>query len=209
MFTLLYFIFRFYLFICFHLFLIQYLILGNYPFLYHVTLLYSISISLIFFSVFSSFLNNFFISILFNQYISQIFLFPFIVFVGESVPVTKTDLPNPQLDKRSGEGDVIYGTESHKRHTLFCGTNVIQTRYYTGEMVKAVVVRTGMSQNVFGYILCIVIQFNTMMQFMIKFYTILCRCIKSDTVSASCRQPVCLCLHFSPHSWFIFRFQHR
>ncbi|KAL1265956.1 hypothetical protein QQF64_003983, partial [Cirrhinus molitorella] len=64
---------------------------------------------------------------------------------GESVPVTKTDLPNPQLDKKGGDGDMIYSTEEHKRHTLFCGTNVIQTRYYTGEMVKAVVVRTGFS----------------------------------------------------------------
>ncbi|XP_065097075.1 polyamine-transporting ATPase 13A3 isoform X1 [Paramisgurnus dabryanus] len=64
---------------------------------------------------------------------------------GESVPVTKTDIPNPQLDKRGGEDDAIYSTEEHKRHTLFCGTNVIQTRYYTGEMVKAVVVRTGFS----------------------------------------------------------------
>ncbi|XP_052465415.1 polyamine-transporting ATPase 13A3 isoform X2 [Carassius gibelio] len=64
---------------------------------------------------------------------------------GESVPVTKTDLPNPQQDKKGEDGDAIYSTEEHKRHTLFCGTNVIQTRYYTGEMVKAVVVRTGFS----------------------------------------------------------------
>uniref|UniRef100_A0A671S3U7 Polyamine-transporting ATPase 13A3 n=1 Tax=Sinocyclocheilus anshuiensis TaxID=1608454 RepID=A0A671S3U7_9TELE len=64
---------------------------------------------------------------------------------GESVPITKTDLPNPQQDKKGGHGDAIYSTEEHKRHTLFCGTNVIQTRYYTGEMVKAVVVRTGFS----------------------------------------------------------------
>ncbi|XP_059385690.1 polyamine-transporting ATPase 13A3-like isoform X2 [Carassius carassius] len=64
---------------------------------------------------------------------------------GESVPVTKTDLPYPQQDKKGEDGDAIYSTEEHKRHTLFCGTNVIQTRYYTGEMVKAVVVRTGFS----------------------------------------------------------------
>lgn len=63
--------------------------------------------------------------------------------LGESVPVTKTDLPNPQRDKKGVDGDMIYSTEEHKRHTLFCGTNIIQTRYYTGEMVKAVVVRTG------------------------------------------------------------------
>ncbi|KAF3690832.1 putative cation-transporting ATPase 13A3 [Channa argus] len=62
---------------------------------------------------------------------------------GESVPVTKTNLPNP--GERRDEGDSAYNTEEHKRHTLFCGTNVIQTRFYTGELVKAVVVRTGFS----------------------------------------------------------------
>ena len=61
---------------------------------------------------------------------------------GESVPVTKTNLPNPLPGDR-GESDSAYNTEEHKRHTLFCGTNVIQTRFYTGELVKAVVVRTG------------------------------------------------------------------
>uniref|UniRef100_H2YT60 Cation-transporting ATPase n=1 Tax=Ciona savignyi TaxID=51511 RepID=H2YT60_CIOSA len=57
---------------------------------------------------------------------------------GESVPVTKTPLP-------SGENELqhLYDTDSHKRHTLFCGTEVLQTRFYRGEMVKAVVVRTG------------------------------------------------------------------
>ncbi|KAF7669773.1 hypothetical protein LDENG_00124350 [Lucifuga dentata] len=59
---------------------------------------------------------------------------------GESVPVTKTSLPS------SGEeGARTYNMEEHKRHTLFCGTHVIQTRFYTGELVKAVVVRTGFS----------------------------------------------------------------
>lgn len=57
---------------------------------------------------------------------------------GESVPVTKTGLPS------SGEEAArSYGMEEHKRHTLFCGTHVIQTRFYAGELVKAVVVRTG------------------------------------------------------------------
>ncbi|XP_072114405.1 polyamine-transporting ATPase 13A3-like isoform X1 [Mobula birostris] len=61
---------------------------------------------------------------------------------GESVPVLKTSLPNPS---RSG-GTVqeeVYNPENHKRHTLFCGTAVVQTRFYAGEPVKAVVVRTG------------------------------------------------------------------
>lgn len=61
---------------------------------------------------------------------------------GESVPVTKTNLPNPLPDE-TRETDSVYNTEDHKRHTLFCGTNVIQTRFYSGELVKAVVVRTG------------------------------------------------------------------
>uniref|UniRef100_A0A8C3A359 Polyamine-transporting ATPase 13A3 n=1 Tax=Cyclopterus lumpus TaxID=8103 RepID=A0A8C3A359_CYCLU len=64
---------------------------------------------------------------------------------GESVPVTKTNLPNPSPGERGEEADAAYNTEEHKRHTLFCGTHVIQTRYYTGDLVKAVVVSTGFS----------------------------------------------------------------
>ncbi|XP_029003029.1 polyamine-transporting ATPase 13A3 [Betta splendens] len=64
---------------------------------------------------------------------------------GESVPVTKTNLPNPGPGDRRDQAESAYSTEEHKRHTLFCGTNVIQTRYYTDELVKAVVVRTGYS----------------------------------------------------------------
>ncbi|KAI8516737.1 hypothetical protein Bbelb_053180 [Branchiostoma belcheri] len=56
---------------------------------------------------------------------------------GESVPVTKTPVPPQSSD--------LYSPEVHQRHTLFCGTQVIQTRYYGGEKVKAVVVRTGFS----------------------------------------------------------------
>ncbi|KAM6989740.1 LOW QUALITY PROTEIN: polyamine-transporting ATPase 13A3-like [Tautogolabrus adspersus] len=59
---------------------------------------------------------------------------------GESVPVTKTSLPSV-----GEEASVSYNIEEHKRHTLFCGTRVIQTRFYAGELVKAVVVRTGFS----------------------------------------------------------------
>lgn len=57
--------------------------------------------------------------------------------------MTKTNLPNPVQGDRGDEANCSYNTEEHKRHTLFCGTNVIQTRFYTGELVKAVVVRTG------------------------------------------------------------------
>lgn len=62
---------------------------------------------------------------------------------GESVPVTKTNLPNPGQVAKGSAGDSTYSIEEHKRHTLFCGTTVIQTRFYAGEPVKAVVVRTG------------------------------------------------------------------
>ncbi|XP_023653854.1 polyamine-transporting ATPase 13A3-like isoform X2 [Paramormyrops kingsleyae] len=64
---------------------------------------------------------------------------------GESVPVTKTNLPNPGQGLMGLEVDAVYSTEEQKRHTLFCGTLVIQTRFYSGELVKAVVVRTGFS----------------------------------------------------------------
>ncbi|XP_031832819.1 polyamine-transporting ATPase anne boleyn isoform X2 [Nomia melanderi] len=54
---------------------------------------------------------------------------------GESVPVTKTPIPS--------SNDITYDIKEHARHTLFCGTKVIQTRYYGSEKVLAVVVRTG------------------------------------------------------------------
>lgn len=57
---------------------------------------------------------------------------------GESVPVTKTPVT-------ASEEKEIYCAEKHKRHTLFCGTEVIQTRYYGTAQVLAVVVRTGFS----------------------------------------------------------------
>ncbi|XP_072293964.1 polyamine-transporting ATPase 13A3 [Eucyclogobius newberryi] len=64
---------------------------------------------------------------------------------GESVPVTKTNLPNPLGSGDRLDSECAFNTEEHKRHTLFCGTDIIQTRFYTGELVKAVVVRTGFS----------------------------------------------------------------
>jgi len=51
--------------------------------------------------------------------------------------VTKTSLPNVQTK--------IFDQKEHSRHTLFCGTQVIQTRYFDQEKVVAVVVRTGFS----------------------------------------------------------------
>ncbi|KAM3727132.1 putative cation-transporting ATPase W08D2.5 [Dirofilaria immitis] len=55
---------------------------------------------------------------------------------GESVPVTKAALPDTD-DEFS-----IFSLKKHSRHTLFCGTQVLQTRYYAGKSVKAVVFRT-------------------------------------------------------------------
>ncbi|XP_071841062.1 polyamine-transporting ATPase 13A3-like isoform X2 [Apostichopus japonicus] len=60
---------------------------------------------------------------------------------GESVPVTKTPLPNPPATE--GAPVSCYDVENHKRHTLFGGTHVIQTRSYGPESVKAVIIRTG------------------------------------------------------------------
>ncbi|XP_022370304.1 cation-transporting ATPase 13A2 isoform X3 [Enhydra lutris kenyoni] len=53
---------------------------------------------------------------------------------GESVPVLKTALP---------EGPVPYCPETHRRHTLFCGTLILQARAFVGPHVLAVVTRTG------------------------------------------------------------------
>ncbi|XP_010591374.1 polyamine-transporting ATPase 13A2 isoform X1 [Loxodonta africana] len=55
---------------------------------------------------------------------------------GESIPVLKTALP---------KGPVPYCPETHRRHTLFCGTLVLQARAYMGPHVLAVVTRTGFS----------------------------------------------------------------
>ena len=52
---------------------------------------------------------------------------------GESVPVMKT--PLPQVEE-------AFNPDKYKRHTLFGGTHVIQTRFYSNTPVLAVVVRT-------------------------------------------------------------------
>jgi len=64
---------------------------------------------------------------------------------GESVPVTKTPLPHVKRlsSNPSEEREEQYKPDQHKRHTLFNGTKVIQTRYYGHARVLAVVVRTG------------------------------------------------------------------
>uniref|UniRef100_A0A183AJS1 Cation_ATPase_C domain-containing protein n=1 Tax=Echinostoma caproni TaxID=27848 RepID=A0A183AJS1_9TREM len=57
---------------------------------------------------------------------------------GESVPVTKTPLPQ-QGDTK----DEVFNLRASARHVLFGGTSVIQTRNYADEKVLAVVARTG------------------------------------------------------------------
>ncbi|KAG8581500.1 hypothetical protein GDO81_007691, partial [Engystomops pustulosus] len=58
---------------------------------------------------------------------------------GESVPVTKTPLPNVD----NSVPWKVHSGEDYKRHVLFCGTEVIQTQASQKCSVKAVVVRTG------------------------------------------------------------------
>ncbi|XP_026328514.1 probable cation-transporting ATPase 13A3 isoform X2 [Hyposmocoma kahamanoa] len=53
---------------------------------------------------------------------------------GESVPVMKGP-PCPSTE--------VYCKDSHKRHTLFAGTHIIQTRFYGNNQVLAKVLRTG------------------------------------------------------------------
>ncbi|XP_067950022.1 polyamine-transporting ATPase 13A3-like [Watersipora subatra] len=56
---------------------------------------------------------------------------------GESIPVTKTPLPNP------ANSTIMYDPKHHAKHTLFCGTHVIQTRFYGDQAITALVIRTG------------------------------------------------------------------
>jgi hypothetical protein len=69
--------------------------------------------------------------------------------LGESVPVTKTPIASHQQgydefgQSNSSFVDISFQMNEHSRHVLFCGTHVIQTRYYSKQPVKAVVLRTG------------------------------------------------------------------
>ncbi|KAK5986009.1 Cation-transporting ATPase [Trichostrongylus colubriformis] len=58
---------------------------------------------------------------------------------GESVPVTKVAITEDIKEEKH------FSIEKHSKHILFCGTQVLQTRYYRGQKVKAVVLRTGFS----------------------------------------------------------------
>ena len=58
---------------------------------------------------------------------------------GESVPVTKTPISNNSI--KNYKIDI----KDHNKHILFCGTQIIQTRYFKNEKIKALVLRTGFS----------------------------------------------------------------
>lgn len=77
------------------------------------------------------------------------------IFSGESVPITKTPLPNsgaPAVESnQSDHPDVKFHMKDHAKHVLFCGTEVIQTRFYGNQKVKAVVIRTGNNFDIYIY----------------------------------------------------------
>ncbi|XP_006030034.3 probable cation-transporting ATPase 13A4 [Alligator sinensis] len=58
---------------------------------------------------------------------------------GESVPVPKAPLPYTN----NTEPWKTHCSEEYKQHILFCGTEVIQTKADGGDLVKAIVLRTG------------------------------------------------------------------
>jgi predicted P-type ATPase len=78
---------------------------------------------------------------------------------GESVPVTKTGLTYSDTNLAESESEPAISSmqkfrhvqvnddhlsiKDHRKHILFCGTQIIQTRYYANEKIKAVVLRTG------------------------------------------------------------------
>ncbi len=62
---------------------------------------------------------------------------------GESVPVTKTALSHTRGPSSSEVKEQKLDIKEQSRHILFSGTQVIQTRYYESETIKAVVLRTG------------------------------------------------------------------
>ncbi|KAJ1355301.1 hypothetical protein KIN20_012642 [Parelaphostrongylus tenuis] len=61
---------------------------------------------------------------------------------GESVPVTKVAL-TPQHD--DDEEYSRLSMEKHSKHIIFCGAHILQTRFYHGREVKAIVLRTAYS----------------------------------------------------------------
>ncbi|XP_044146621.1 probable cation-transporting ATPase 13A5 [Bufo gargarizans] len=58
---------------------------------------------------------------------------------GESIPVTKTPLPNIN----NSIPWMAHSGEDYKKHVLYCGTEVIQAKRNNQDLVKAVVLQTG------------------------------------------------------------------
>uniref|UniRef100_A0A0N4Z3V8 Cation-transporting ATPase n=1 Tax=Parastrongyloides trichosuri TaxID=131310 RepID=A0A0N4Z3V8_PARTI len=58
---------------------------------------------------------------------------------GESVPETKVPLPEDD----DNASPTKYDKNEHSKHTLFCGTTIIQTRFKANRPAKAIVLRTG------------------------------------------------------------------
>jgi len=83
--------------------------------------------------------------------------------IGESIPATKTPLPNPTISKTQ---DTPFNIKHHSRHILFCGTNVIQTRYCGNQRVRAVVVRTGTKECFYFFIF---IKFDSILYIILQF----------------------------------------
>ena len=50
-----------------------------------------------------------------------------IVCLGESEPITKS--PPSSIE------EFCYSSASHKHHTLYCGTRILQSRFYAGAQV--------------------------------------------------------------------------
>ncbi|KAL3082109.1 hypothetical protein niasHT_031138 [Heterodera trifolii] len=59
---------------------------------------------------------------------------------GESMPITKVALPESDDDHQTE-----FSFKEHSKHVLYCGTQVLQTRYYAGKHVQAFVLRTAYS----------------------------------------------------------------
>uniref|UniRef100_A0A6I8PAZ8 ATPase 13A4 n=1 Tax=Ornithorhynchus anatinus TaxID=9258 RepID=A0A6I8PAZ8_ORNAN len=70
---------------------------------------------------------------------------------GESIPVTKTPLPKED----NSMPWKIHSVEDYKRHLLFCGTEVIQTKAAGLGKVTAVVLQTGAATIGMIYTVCV------------------------------------------------------
>lgn len=54
---------------------------------------------------------------------------------GESVPITKVALPEHDEDSQE---QPVFSFKEHSKHILYCGTQVLQTRFYGGKSVQVI-----------------------------------------------------------------------